>query len=122
MRISDWSSDVCSSDLVVRKLRPEADDAGEIVDLEGRVLGRHRGLIHFTVGQRRGIDIGGQAEPLYVVRIDAGQRRVVVGPRSALAVATARLSDINWLAIGHDAALTVKVCSMAKPEIGRAHV
>src|SRR3546814_14995493 len=100
MRISDWSSDVCSSDLVVRKLRPEADDAGEIVDLEGRVLGRHRGLIHFTVGQRRGIDIGGQAEPLYVVRIDAGQRRVVVGPRSALAVAKARLSDINWLAIG----------------------
>src|SRR3546814_7236006 len=115
MRISDWSSDVCSSDLVVRKLRPEADDAGEIVDLEGRVLGRHRGLIHFTVGQRRGIDIGGQAEPLYVVRIDAGQRRVVVGPRSAPAVATARLSDINWLAIGHDAALTVKVRSMAKP-------
>ncbi|API57922.1 tRNA 2-thiouridine(34) synthase MnmA [Tardibacter chloracetimidivorans] len=100
---------------VVRKLRPEADDAGEIVDLEGRVLGRHRGLIHFTVGQRRGIDIGGQAEPLYVVRIDAGQRRVVVGPRSALAVATARLSDINWLATGHDAALTVKVRSMAKP-------
>src|SRR3546814_18501962 len=72
-------------------------------------------LFRSTVGQRRGIEIGGQAEPLYVVRIDAGQRRVVVGPRSALAVAPARLSDINWLAIGHDAALTVKVRSMAKP-------
>src|SRR3546814_12260359 len=80
---------------VVRKLRPEADDAGEIVDLEGRVLGRHRGLIHFTVGQRRGIDIGGQAEPLYVVRIDAGQRRAVVGTRSALAGAPGRVCGSN---------------------------
>ncbi len=100
---------------VVRKLRPEADDAGEIVDLEGRVLGRHRGLIHFTVGQRRGIEIGGQAEPLYVIRIDSAQRRVVVGPRRALAVASARLSDVNWLGADFDQPMTVKVRSMARP-------
>ena len=100
---------------VVRKLRPEADDAGDIVDLEGNVLGRHRGLIHFTVGQRRGIEIGGQAEPLYVIRLDAEQRRVVVGPRAALAVAGARLSDVNWLADSFDGPMLVKVRSMAKP-------
>jgi tRNA-specific 2-thiouridylase len=100
---------------VVRKLRPEADDAGEIVDMEGRVLGRHRGLIHFTVGQRRGIEIGGQAEPLYVIRIEAEQRRVVVGPRAALAVAAARLSEINWLGGDFDQPLMAKVRSMAKP-------
>lgn len=100
---------------VVRKLRPEADDAGEIVNLAGEMLGRHRGLIHFTVGQRRGIDIGGQAEPLYVVRIEAAERRVVVGPRRALAVSGAMLSDVNWLADHYDMPLTVKVRSMAKP-------
>lgn len=100
---------------VVRKLRPEADDAGDIVDLEGNVLGRHRGLIHFTVGQRRGIEIGGQAEPLYVIRLDAEQRRVVIGPRAALAVAGARLSEVNWLADGFDGPMMVKVRSMAKP-------
>ena len=100
---------------VVRKLRPEADDAGDIVDLEGNVLGRHRGLIHFTVGQRRGIEIGGQAEPLYVIRLDAQTRRVVVGPRAALAVAGARLSEVNWLADSFDGPMMVKVRSMAKP-------
>ena len=100
---------------VVRKVRPEADDAGEIVDLEGRALGRHKGLIHFTVGQRRGIEIGGQAEPLYVIRIDAARRQVVVGPRRALAVSGARLSDVNWLASGHDMSMLVKVRSMAQP-------
>jgi tRNA-specific 2-thiouridylase len=64
---------------VVRKVRPEAAQPGEIVDLEGRVLGRHQGLIHFTVGQRRGLEIGGQPEPLYVVRLDPAARRVVAG-------------------------------------------
>src|SRR3954470_22937845 len=71
---------------VVRKVRPEAAEPGEIIDLEGNVLGRHAGLIHFTIGQRRGLELGGQPEPLYVVRIDAGQRRVVVGPKRALAI------------------------------------
>lgn len=65
---------------LVRKLRPEADTAGDIVDLNGTKLGTHRGIIHFTVGQRRGLEIGGSPEPLYVVRVDAANRQVVVGP------------------------------------------
>ena len=101
---------------VVKKVRPEAAAEGEIVDLEGRVLGRHRGLIHFTVGQRRGLEIGGQKEPLYVVRLDPDARRVVVGPRSALAVRSAQLADINWLGDEHAGGeLTAKVRSLAKP-------
>ena len=71
---------------LVRKLRPEVDTSGAIVDEGGRVLGQHKGLIHFTVGQRRGLDIGGTPEPLYVVRLEAERREVVVGPRRALAV------------------------------------
>jgi tRNA-specific 2-thiouridylase len=100
---------------VVKKVRPEAAEPGEIVDLEGRMLGRHRGLIHFTVGQRRGLDIGGQAEPLYVVRIEPEARRVVVGPRRALAVRSAALSGINWLGGTDHGPLTAKVRSMARP-------
>ena len=100
---------------VVKAIRPEAEEAGEIVDLTGRVLGRHPGLIHFTVGQRRGLEIGGQPEPLYVVRIEPESRRVVVGPRSALAVASARLSDVNWLGEDQHAQLTAKVRSLARP-------
>jgi tRNA-specific 2-thiouridylase len=100
---------------VVRKIRPEAERAGEIVDLAGRVLGAHRGLVHFTVGQRRGLEIGGAPEPLYVVQLDAAANRVVVGPRRALAVRAATLSDINWLGGDHAGPLTVKVRSMARP-------
>ncbi len=100
---------------VVRKVRPEAAAEGEIVDLAGRVLGMHRGLIHFTVGQRRGIDIGGQSEPLYVVRLDPQARRVVVGPKRALAVRAARLSRVNWLGEAQRGGLTAKVRSMSRP-------
>jgi tRNA-specific 2-thiouridylase len=100
---------------VVKKVRPEAARPGEIVDLEGRVLGRHVGLIHFTVGQRRGLEIGGQAEPLYVVRLEPEARRVVVGPRAALAVRAARLSGLNWLGEAQRDGLTAKVRSMARP-------
>ena len=73
------------------------DTTGEIVDLAGRRLGAHRGLIHYTVGQRRGLEIGGTPEPLYVVRLEPETRRVVVGPRAALAVDAARIERINWL-------------------------
>ncbi|MBY0582845.1 MAG: tRNA 2-thiouridine(34) synthase MnmA [Sphingomonas sp.] len=112
---------------LVRKLRPEADTSGEIVDESGRVLGHHKGLIHFTVGQRRGLEIGGEPEPLYVIRLEPAARRVVVGPRRALAVASARLSGINWLGdaingVAGDtvsAGLTAKVRSMAKPAPAR---
>ena len=100
---------------LVRKLRPEAGQGGAIVDLAGRRLGEHPGLIHFTVGQRRGLQIGGTAEPLYVVRLVPERREVVVGPRRALAVEAARLSGLNWLGGDRDAPLTAKVRSMAKP-------
>jgi tRNA-specific 2-thiouridylase len=100
---------------LVRKLRPEAVAPGEIVDMTGRVLGMHRGITGFTVGQRRGIEIGGTPEPLYVVRIDAAERRLVVGPRRALAVRAARLSEVNWLGEAIDGPLLVKVRSLAKP-------
>jgi tRNA-uridine 2-sulfurtransferase len=104
---------------VVAKLRPEAAIPGEIVDRDGRVLGEHRGLIHFTVGQRRGLDLGGQAEPLYVVRLEPEAGRVVVGPKSALAVRSARLSGLNWLGEGQKDGLAVKVRSMARPAPAR---
>jgi tRNA-specific 2-thiouridylase len=100
---------------VVKKVRPEAAEEGNIVDLSGTVLGRHKGLIHFTVGQRRGLEIGGQPEPLYVVRIEADARRVVVGPRRALAVRAAHLGTINWLGEEQREGLTAKVRSMARP-------
>lgn len=100
---------------LVKKLRPEADTSGEIVDEGGRMLGRHRGLIHFTVGQRRGLEIGGTPEPLYVVRLEPESCRVVVGPKAALAVEAARLSEINWIGGDHHGPLTAKVRSLAKP-------
>ncbi|BAK68201.1 tRNA-specific 2-thiouridylase MnmA [Sphingobium sp. SYK-6] len=100
---------------VVRKVRPDADADGEIVHVDGRVLGRHKGLIHYTVGQRRGLEIGGQAEPLYVVRLDAAARRVIVGPRAALAVEAAWLEEINWIGGAPDGPLSAKVRSMARP-------
>src|SRR3954464_14108764 len=77
---------------LVKRIRPETEAPGEVVDLNGRVLGTHRGVVHFTVGQRRGIEVGGQREPLYVVRIEPGQQRIVVGPRRALAVLSLRVA------------------------------
>src|SRR3954469_2885827 len=85
---------------LVKKLRPETEAPGDIVDLDDRVLGRHRGVVHFTIGQRRGIEIGGQKEPLYVIRIEPAQGRIVVGPRAALAVQSMRVADWNWLGEG----------------------
>ena len=82
---------------VIRKLRPEAAQPGEIVDLSGRVLAAHDGVIHYTIGQRKGLGIGGLAEPLYVVRLDPDTRRVIVGPKSALATRRVPLREVNWL-------------------------
>ena len=81
---------------LIRKLRPEGVEPGEIVDLEGRVLGQHEGIVHYTIGQRRGLGIAG-AEPLYVAKIDAKARRVIVGPREALRQEDIRVTDLNWL-------------------------
>lgn len=100
---------------LVKKLRPEADTAGAIVDEAGNVLGMHKGLIHFTVGQRRGLEIGGSPEPLYVLRLDPATRDVVVGPKSALAVSAARIEGLNWIGGSHKGPLTAKVRSMARP-------
>ena len=85
---------------VVERLRPGAAEPGEIVHEDGTVLGRHPGVIHYTVGQRRGLDVGGLAEPLYVTRLDPARRQVVVGPRASLAKDRVRLKDVNWIGDG----------------------
>jgi tRNA-specific 2-thiouridylase len=103
---------------LVKRIRPETEAPGEIVDLDGRVLGQHRGVVHFTVGQRRGIEIGGQKEPLYVVRIEPQHARIVVGPRRSLAVSALRVAAWNWL--GEDQQeVSVKVRSLAAAVPGR---
>jgi tRNA-specific 2-thiouridylase len=86
---------------IVEKLKPEAVRAGEIVHVDGRVLGRPDGVIHYTVGQRRGLGVAA-GEPLFVVRLDAANARVLVGPRSALATRSIALRDFNWLGDGDD--------------------
>jgi tRNA-specific 2-thiouridylase len=83
---------------VVARLKPGAAEPGEIVDLDGRVLGRHDGIIHFTVGQRKGLGLSGNEQPLFVIRLEAEARRVVVGPRHALRTRMVTLSHVNWLA------------------------
>jgi tRNA-specific 2-thiouridylase len=85
---------------VIEKLRPGAAEPGEIVDHEGRILGRHDGVLRYTVGQRRGLGIGGLDEPLFVIRLDAEKRQVVVGPRDLLQSRTIRLREVNWLGDG----------------------
>lgn len=82
---------------VIEKLRPGAAEPGRIVDLEGRDLGEHRGVIHYTIGQRRGLGIGGLADPLFVIKLDADRRQVVVGPKEALKTRTVPIREVNWL-------------------------
>src|SRR6187397_1432977 len=84
---------------IIERLKPGAAEAGDIVDLDGKVLGAHSGIIHFTVGQRRGLGVA-TGTPLYVVRLDAEQRRVVVGPRDALRMSRIVLRDVNWIGEG----------------------
>jgi tRNA-specific 2-thiouridylase len=81
---------------IIERLKPGAAEPGSIVDLDGKVLGAHSGIIHFTVGQRRGLGVASSA-PLYVVRLDAEQRRVVVGSREALRTSRIVLRDVNWI-------------------------
>jgi tRNA-specific 2-thiouridylase len=85
---------------VLEKLRPGAAEPGEIVHVDGRVLGRHAGIIHYTVGQRRGLAVGDPhrpGEPLFVVRLEPASRRVVVGPREALGVTAFPVREVNWI-------------------------
>jgi tRNA-specific 2-thiouridylase len=116
------SQDICFvpggnyADLVA-KLRPGAVEPGDIVDGDGRVLGAHRGVIHFTVGQRKGLGIAA-AEPLYVLRLEPETRRVVVGPHAALGQRRVAIAGINWLAQAPPAsglAVTVKLRSAQPP-------
>ena len=101
---------------IVKKLRPEGGEPGPIVHAtSGETLGEHKGIVHFTVGQRKGLDIGGRAEPLYVVGIDAESRSVRVGPRRMLAVAAARIVETNRIGPLPDTPLTAKVRSLARP-------
>lgn len=101
---------------IVRSVRPEGGAPGEIVHATtGEVLGTHQGIIHYTVGQRRGLEIGGQPEPLYVTALDAPGRRVLVGPKILLAVGAARIVETNRIGPLPDGPLTAKVRSLAKP-------
>ena len=106
---------------VVKRMRPEAQKAGDIVHVDGRVLGRHDGVVGYTVGQRKGIGIGGGVTenntPLYVVKVDADNARIVVGPREALACNTVHLADCNWLMDEAEdtGQITVKLRSVSKP-------
>jgi tRNA-specific 2-thiouridylase len=126
------SQDICfvpngSYAAVIEKLRPGAAQPGDIVHLDGRVLGRHDGVLRYTVGQRRGLGIGG-GDPLFVVRLDAEARRVIVGPREELASREIAVAEVNWLG---DAAFeaappegwetTVRVRSTRPPRPARIH-
>ena len=108
---------------VIERMKPGAAEPGSIVDLDGKVLGRHAGIIHFTVGQRKGLGLSTGA-PLYVVKLDAERRRVVVGPREALRTGNILLRDVNWLGAGtiDDAVgseVFVKVRSTRPPQAAR---
>lgn len=102
---------------VIERLRPDCSLPGEIVDMEGNVLGQHQGVLHYTVGQRRGLGVS-MGEPLYVVRIDADTRQVIVGPRDALARRTILLDEVNWLggeAQSEPLGVKVKIRSTGSP-------
>jgi len=104
---------------VVLKIHPDAADEGDIVDMDGNVLGQHDGIIHYTIGQRRGLHIDTAEEALYVTHIDPETQQIVVGPRSALATTKVKLNNVNW--IGGDICAEgpfdceVKVRSMRPP-------
>jgi tRNA-specific 2-thiouridylase len=101
---------------IVTKVRPEGAAPGAIVHAAtGETLGTHKGIVHFTVGQRKGLEIGGQPEPLYVIGLDAAAREVRVGPKRMLAVNAARVTETNRIGPLGDEPLTAKVRSLAKP-------
>ncbi|MDC0737074.1 tRNA 2-thiouridine(34) synthase MnmA [Cognatishimia sp. SS12] len=82
---------------VIEKLRPGAAEPGEIVDHTGKVVGQHNGVIHYTIGQRRGLGIGGLSEPIYVVKLDVDKKQVIVGPKELLSTRIIPVREINWL-------------------------
>ncbi|UYN98177.1 MAG: tRNA 2-thiouridine(34) synthase MnmA [Devosia sp.] len=108
---------------IIAKMHPEALSPGEIVHLDGRVLGMHEGIVHYTIGQRKGLGVAA-GEPLYVIKLDHRTGRVIVGPREALKTHTVRLRDVNWLgavplaeaSAGNGAPVEVKVRSTRGPQ------
>jgi tRNA-uridine 2-sulfurtransferase len=109
---------------VVKKLRPDAAAPGEIVHVDGDVLGAHDGVINYTVGQRRGLGVAA-GQPLFVVKLDAGKRRVIVGPRAALAVRRIALKDVNWIGeepVADGREILVRVRSTRPPVAGRLNL
>ena len=82
---------------VIEKLHPGSAQPGDIVDQQGNALGRHNGIIHYTIGQRRGLGIGGLTDPIYVVRLDIDRKQVIVGPKELLATRQVPLKEVNWL-------------------------
>ncbi len=82
---------------VIERLRPGALEPGDIVDVDGNVLGQHEGIVKYTIGQRRGIGIGGTEEPLYVVKLDPAKKQVIVGPKEALLTSAIKVKDVNWI-------------------------
>ena len=124
------SQDICfvpngSYAAVIEKLRPGAADPGDIVHMDGEILGQHKGVIHYTIGQRRGLGIGGR-EPLYVVKLDPETKQVIVGPKEALAKHRFSIDEINWLgdddfqtAAGNGWEMRVKVRSTRPPKAAR---
>ncbi len=122
------SQDICFVPMgkygdVIRKLKPDAQKQGDIVHLDGRVLGTHQGIINYTIGQRRGLGIAAP-EPLYVVKLEPKENRVIVGPRETLKSYTVKLRDVNWLgegelkilAAGNGLALHAKLRSTRAPQ------
>ncbi len=115
---------------VVAKLRPGSVEPGDIVHVDGRVLGRHKGVVHYTVGQRKGLGIGGirgqEEEALYVVRLEPARRRVVVGPRRDLARSLVMVRDVNWLGpdladgAGIEVSVKLRSAQPAAPALWRA--
>lgn len=99
---------------VIKKLRPDTSLPGNIVDLDGRVLATHQGVLHYTIGQRRGLGVAA-GEPLYVVAIDASKREVIVGPREALLRHDLKLEDVNWLGDGQEASVMARIRSSTDP-------
>jgi tRNA-specific 2-thiouridylase len=109
---------------VIEKLRPGAIDPGEIVDEAGKVLGQHQGIIHFTIGQRKGLGIA-TGDPMFVLKIDAATKRVVVGPRESLAAQTVQVGDINWLGdepMPREFRARVKLRSTREPALARVQI
>ena len=82
---------------VIERLRPGAMEPGDIVDMDGNILGQHEGIVKYTIGQRRGIGIGGTADPLYVVKLDPAKKRVIVGPQKALETREIGVKELSWI-------------------------